>query len=196
MLGDAVRQAFMLAKAWPAMIIILLLFYSTYLHYFALGLPGTPFSRNTFLLGWPNLALQVQQKANTIEEMTGYPPVIVGMDKYRVTSGLAFYQYKIANQDDRRGKKCIIEETAGNHLFGFNSLMYQYWAPPSKFHGRNMFVLSPNARDLAPGRFIPYASHVRRLQKLYYEKFGQLIGPIYFRLLTRYQPRGNGIAEK
>ncbi len=190
------RRPERIGTTWSATAVFLLLFYGTCLHYFALGLPGTPFLRETFLLGWPNLALQLQNQSNTIEQETGAPPIIVGMDKYRVASGLAFYQTTATDQKDRREKLRILEETTGSHFFDRNSLMYSYWTAPSNYRNRTLLILSSDSDDLDRNRLLPYASSVGELQELNYEKFGQPIGPIYYRLLSGYKPSAHEVAQR
>jgi dolichol-phosphate mannosyltransferase len=118
------------------------------------------------------------------------------MDKYRVASGLAFYQSKNLDPREYSKKARILAETTGSHLFGRNSLMYRYWTDPATYRDRTLLVLSSDADDLDKKRLVQYASSIGEIHQLYYDKFGRRIGPIYYRLLAGYKPFANEVAER
>lgn len=190
---SAAAQSFTTFKIWSATATILLLLYATCLHYFSLGLPGLPYPQGALLTGWPNLALQIAQKANILEQETGMAPIIVGMDKYRIASSLSFYQSKLSRSHGKE-KEQILEEITGRHLFGINALMYGYWMAPERYRKRTILVLSPDKGGLIKERFLPYVSDIGELGVFYYDKFGKKVGPMYYRLLRGYRPAGNEVA--
>ncbi len=81
---------------WPATAITMLLLGGLFLQYYSLGLPGIPTLERPFLSGWEKLAGRIEQIVAAREKETGRRPIVVGMDKYRIASGLAFYRYKNA----------------------------------------------------------------------------------------------------
>ena len=60
-----------------------------------------------------------------LESSTGKEPLRVGMDRYSLSSEVAFYD---PDQD-------AVRNTAGRSLFGFDSLMYELWFPPAACEG-------------------------------------------------------------
>lgn len=189
----ATAQSLNTSKIWSATATILLLFYATCLHYFSLGLPGVPYPQDALLTGWSNLALQVTQKAHMLEQETGTPPIIVGMDKYRIASGLSFYQNRLSTPHGKE-KKQILEQTTGRHLFGIDALMFGYWMAPERYRNRTLLVLSPDKKELIKERFRPYAAKIGELGVFHYDKFGKQTGPMYYRLLRGYRPARNEVA--
>ena len=87
-----------LQRFWPTTVVITMLIYGMTLHYVTLGLPGVPYPENSIFLGWQKMAQQIEYIENETEHYTGLEPLVVGMDKYRVASELAFYRTK--NQKD------------------------------------------------------------------------------------------------
>ena len=103
--SPAPRFAFLI-KAWPATIVVVLLLYGATLHYLTLGFPGIPYPKNFLLLGWSDLASQIERIEDGIEGAGGAEPLVVGMDKMQIASGLAFYrnrQTECAEPGKRRG---------------------------------------------------------------------------------------------
>lgn len=74
--------------------------------------------------------------------------MVVGMDRYNISGELAFYRtHEIRTSGDLSSREGV-EETAGRHLFGDDSLMYNYWFPPDKQRGRTVILVSKSAHDL------------------------------------------------
>ena len=170
-----------IARLWPGTLVVLVLTYGILLHYFALGLPGVPFMKSAFLFGWDDLAQKVEERVKTIGEQEGKRPLVVGMDSYRMASGLAFYRSKQRVGID-------INETTGYHLFGHNSLMYSYWYPPKWAAGRDILVFSEDLRRMDPVYFGNFFQHLGEIQEIKVEKRGKESGLLYYRLLTGYNP--------
>jgi dolichol-phosphate mannosyltransferase len=109
---------------WPATAITMLLLGGLFLQYYSLGLPGIPTLERPFLSGWEKLAGRIEQIVAAREKETGRRPIVVGMDKYRIASGLAFYRYKNAlGINPQIADRAVLETTAWN-IFGWNGLMY------------------------------------------------------------------------
>ncbi len=142
------RLAHLVQRAWPATIAASLLIYAASLHYLSLGIPGIPYPENFPLVGGSDLGQQIEQIENDIELASGVEPLVVGMDKYRTASLLAFYRPELA--EDKNGLTASegVAETSGCHLFGGNSLMYRYWFPEKVNENRLMILVSPQRADL------------------------------------------------
>lgn len=120
-----------LQRTWPPTLILLVLLWGTFMHYLTLGFPGVPYSYRGDLgamIGWKDLANQIEAIEDNIEEEIGGEPFVVGMDQNKIASELAFYRQRQAHYDEDR-KMEAVRETIGCHIFGKESLMYRYWFP-------------------------------------------------------------------
>ena len=123
-------------RSWLATVAVALLIYGAALHYLVLGLPGIAPSMSTSLkaipIGWKEFGAEVEKIATDIENATGKEPLRVGMDRYFLSSEMAFYD---PDQD-------AVPHTAGRSLFGLDSLMYDRWIPPAVAKGRDIVLVS------------------------------------------------------
>ena len=112
-------------RSWLVTVAVTLLIYAGALHYLVRGLPGlspnTRMSLGTIPIGWKEFGAEVGKIAADLESSTGKEPLRVGMDRYSLSSEVAFYD---PHED-------AVQNTAGRSLFGFDSLMYKLWFPPS-----------------------------------------------------------------
>ncbi len=175
------------AGIWPGTMVILAISYGALLHYSALGLPGTPFANDVFLFGWDDFAQQIEKQVQVLADQRGERPLVVGMDKYRIASGLAFYRNKQRTADLVQHP---IDETTGSHLFGRKALMYSYWLPPAQADGRDIFVISRNKVKIQPPYFKNKYRDLDEIHEITIKKQGKDAGHYYYRLLTSYIPKG------
>lgn len=182
--GD--KPLWLVTRLWPNTLIVLILAYGILLHYFAIGLPGLSFKSSDFLFGFEDLAKQVEAKAQTIETNTGDKPLIAGVDRYRIASGLAFYRNK---QRDEQGPDDLVGQTTGRQLFGGNALMYNYWYPPILASRRDILVISHKKEWLAPAAFQDYGRRIGEIGEINVTKQGKKAGHYYYRLLSWYIPQ-------
>lgn len=186
--GDAVRSKFIrfLHWLWKITAVILISGYCLFLHYATLGLPGIPFYSDPFLLGWEDLAAEVEAVAGTVEDYTGHRPVVVGMNPYQINSGLAFYRAKL-NRDDPEKRRYAVEETLGWHLFGWKGLMYEYWAKPEDYYGRDVVAVASSEIRVE----YPYFQHrfilLNKIHPIDVSKDGQFIHRYYYRVIRKYR---------
>ena len=121
---------------WLATVVLALLIYGAALHYLVLGLPGIGHNVNASLktlpIGWKEFGRQVEKIETDLENATGKEPLRVGMDRYYLSSQIAFYD---PDQD-------AVPYTAGRSLFGFDSLMYDRWFPSAAAKGRDILLVS------------------------------------------------------
>jgi dolichol-phosphate mannosyltransferase len=127
--GEGKLVAF-LRRAWFPTIAVVLLVFGFALHYATLGFPILAYPKNAPVVGWEDLARQVEGLEDQWEKALGEEPLIVGMDKHKVTSELAFYRTKLfgKNDSEREG----VAYTAGPNLVGEESLIYKQWFPETK----------------------------------------------------------------
>ena len=97
--------------AWPFTVVSAMLFYGAALHYLVLGLPPLRYPEGFRLVGWHDLGSQIERIEDDVESMTGSEPLVVGMDKYRIASELAFYRTHAEMDTGSLSKREGIEET-------------------------------------------------------------------------------------
>ncbi len=177
-----------LAKRWlKTGIVIILLFYGAALHYLVLGLAGLPYPKNVFGLGWPALARQVEALVEDHERKTGERPLVVGMDKDRINSWLAFYRSQAMSHATGTTTNEGAQETAGRHLFGQNSGMYLFWFPTEEQDRKTMILVGRKPQDLEGTHITSRAKKVHGIKEMLVRKNGKITGRYYYRVIEGYQ---------
>jgi dolichol-phosphate mannosyltransferase len=164
--------------------------YCLFLHYIALGLPGLAFNSDLFLLGWEDLAEEIEQVVEEVREYSGNRPVVVGMDPYQISSGLAFYRAKI-NRDDAEKKRLAVEETLGWHLFGWEGLMYEFWSRPEDYFGRDVVAVATSAIRVEYPYFQNRFQIMNNIHPIDVFKNDKFAGRYYFRVVHNYRQKQN-----
>jgi dolichol-phosphate mannosyltransferase len=172
---------------WKGTVITLVIGFSLGLHYVSVGLPGISHPPGPFLIGWDELAGEIERTLDEYEENTGRRPIVVGMDPYQIASGLAFYRTKRAVNADSRELRRGVEETVGWHLFGWNSLMYRYWAEPRDFVGRDILAVASNDVRVEYPYYQNHMLGMNNIHPLDAKRDGQPVRRFYVRLLKGYR---------
>ena len=175
-------------RLWIPTVLVTALVFSIAMHYVTLGLPGVPHAPGPFLTGWKALSKDIEQIVDQVEQDTGNRPVVIGMNPYQISSGLAFYRTRNmleeAAEDPARGA----EETVGWHLFGWNALMYGYWANPADYQGRNIIVVASSRIRAESPYFQKRVRGEGPIFTLYARKDGQKVARFFIRQLYDYRP--------
>ncbi len=128
-----------LRRSWRTTAVILGLLYGFGLYYLGFGFPGLPYSSSMADIGgWRDLGAKIKTVDSRIITESKEKPLIVGMDKYNISSELAFYMYPDGSS-----------RTAGRSLFGDNGLMYKYWFPDSAQTGKTIIMVGRDSSYLA-----------------------------------------------
>ena len=127
---------------------------------------------------------------------TGNRPMVAGMDKYRVASGLAFYRSRLAGEGGGDVRNQIIDETTGRNLFRKGSVMYSHWHQPDLFYQRNIVVVSSKLEELNPSVFNPYVRDIGPLKTIMIYQQGEEVGPVYYRYLRGYRGGQTEVTQK
>jgi len=172
---------------WKLSAAVLVIGYSVFLHYAALGLPAVPFNADLFLMGWDNLAEEVEKVADVVEEYTGNRPLVVGMDPYQISSGLAFYRAKRL-RGDRQQQRAAIDNTAGWHLFGWKALMYEKWAVPEEHYGRDVIAIGASRIRVEHLYFQNRFKLMNNIHTIDVTKNGRFVHRYYYRVIRQYRP--------
>jgi dolichol-phosphate mannosyltransferase len=186
--ASATGLPMLVTRLWPPTLAALVVVYGLGLHYLSLGLPGIPFRNGTFLFGGDDLAGQVEQAVKQVESERGRSPVVIGMDKYRIASGLAYYRTRRAEHMAPAPFGVQVAETTGRHLFNMESLMYSFWHPPESLAGRDILAISERREYLATPMFSGMGRGFGEIRPLPVKKHGKSAGVFYYRLITGYTP--------
>lgn len=180
-------------KTWPVFLIFTALLIAFLPHYLSLGLPNLPFLQGPYIAGWDDLAVQVEEKVRILEKETGERPLVVGMDKYQIASGLAFYRHKLRQQksDDQEYIDVAVNETTSWSALGHTGLMYDYWTTPESLTGRSMLVIASlerRAEDDIVNMF-GTSKGLTEIEKISIHKNTILFGAYYLRSLKEFSMR-------
>jgi len=146
------RWTRLIRTAWFPTIFLLLVFYTVGLGYIYLGLPGFPSQTGMPLpVAWEEFGRKIVMIKHRVKSETGSEPLIVGMDKYWISSELSFY--------DNRNHSAL-PAVGGQHLLGKESLMWKFWVPKQAALGRNILIVSFNSRDLENSQITKHFSKV------------------------------------
>ena len=170
-------------RAWPTTIVILLLIYGAGMHYLGIGFPKAPFPQNTHLLGFQDFGREVEGIKKQLEKDTGKDILIVGMDRNKIASGLAFYRAKSLGNSPYYNPAF---DTASEHLFGDVGLMYELWFPIVNQEGKSMLLVSESAHDLNSQAVISRVENASEIKAIDAYKMGKLTGHYHYRLVEGY----------
>jgi dolichol-phosphate mannosyltransferase len=163
-----------LARAWRPTVAVAVLGYGLGVHYVVLGLPGVGYPGTVRpLIGWREFVRQVEELDEGTERRIGEKPLLVGMDKYFISSQLAFYG------DGPH-------EVAGRHLFGSDSLMYEHWSPAVLQRGRALILLTFDQKDLMDQSVADSVQRLDPIEAQFIMKNGAIVGRFYYRVAHGY----------
>jgi len=170
-----------LRKAWIPTVVVVYIIFGAALHYFVLGLPFAPYPRDLPLLGWSDLARQVEAVEDELELSTGHEPLVLGMDKHKIASELSFYRTKLAGKSRDRGEG--VRYTAGPNFFGHESLMFKYWFPKDKglrAYSDVIVLVGPDPKSLCLDELVEDGWNVGSVKELIVRKNGIPAGWYYY----------------
>jgi dolichol-phosphate mannosyltransferase len=167
-------------RAWMPTFLVLLFTYGAMFYFFALGLPGFPLTSARAFGAWRLLSFRVGQIEKAIEKKTGAEPVIVGMDKYNISSVTSFYDHA-----DRDGSW----NTGGPHLFGGRGLMWEYWLPRSAAIGRTFLMIDFDHERLANPKLSEQFDRVGDVFNEALKRDGRVVASFYWRVGYGYRDR-------
>ena len=131
---------------------------------------------------WHEFAQTLDLVEDRLEAATGEEPVLVGLDKYFLTSQAAFYMARSSGG----------EEVAGRHLLGQKSLMYGYWRQPASVAGRNLLVFHFDREDVADERLSPWFQSLGPIFSEPVRRDGKVVSQLWYRVGYGYRPSRRG----
>ena len=141
------------------------------------------------MLGWRDFGRQIEEIENQFEYRTGKEPLVIGMDKYKIASGLAFYRTRADEKHPRlRLTKEGVLYTGGRHLFGKSSLMYNYWLPEKEQNNRDAILVSRNPEDLTTPFLLSHFQRTGKVHEIVIRKNHMVVGRYYYFYAEGYIP--------
>ncbi|HTP61129.1 MAG TPA: glycosyltransferase family 39 protein [Burkholderiales bacterium] len=174
-------------RAWPPTIAICLLFYGATLQWLGPGLPGVPYSRDAQFVGWREFARDIEGVVQRSERDTGREILVVGMDRNRIASELAYYRTMSPEAAGGAAGRAPAFNTASENLFGSSGLMYALWFPAPRQNGKAMLLVSKDASSLGSARVLSRVKTAGKIEEIDVRKNGKPAGRYYVRLVTGYQ---------
>jgi dolichol-phosphate mannosyltransferase len=172
-------------RAWLMTIAALLITVGISMSYLTTGIPGVPYSEKLQrFVGARILVQELSQVEDNLRRERGADVVVVGMDQHYIGSLVGFYRAHFAYE---RGDAKPMP-TVGRHLFGDNSLSFQFWSSPTDFHGKTLLLVSRNKGDLTDAVVSQYAHIEEPLTALIAVRGSSIVGRLYYRVVHDYQP--------
>lgn len=127
-------------------------------------------------VAWREMAQQVENIEGEVAAQTGREPIVVGMNKFFISSENAFYD------PDGDG----LGETSGRHLVGQDSLMWEQWSPAAAVLGQDVLMVSFNVDDLQALSVADSFSHLGPVQRREVYRHERLAAVFYYRVGYRH----------
>ncbi len=183
-----------IVSSFPATIAVLAAIYGLGLHYHALGFPGIGYPKRTQVFGWESLGTQVERIEDAIEKRDGQEPLVMGLDKYNITSALAFYRTRAnRHSDEAHARTEAVAGTVGRHLIGKQALMYRYWSDEAQSRGRTVVMVAEDADVLASAEVENKFTHLSEIETLNTTHNGKASGQYHLRIGYDFQPKAGPI---
>lgn len=174
-------------RAWLKTAIICLLFYGAAFHYLGPGLPGMRYPNNVHLIGWQSFGREIDAVVTQLEHETGEQILVVGFDRNRIASGLAFYRAYGRGPADQNPIRDPASTTASEHLFSAVGLMYEMWFPVGQQTGKTMLLVADNAAALKRETICSRVEELGAIHSIAIRKNGQPAGQYFYRLARGYR---------
>jgi dolichol-phosphate mannosyltransferase len=174
-------------RAWPPTMVACLLLYGGALHWLGPGLPGFSYPQNMHLIGWRNFGRDFDAVVQEFTRETGQEILVVGMDRNRIASGLAFYRAQYIDAAGGEAGRDPAFQTASEHLFGSVGLMYALWFPAVQQNGKTMLLVGKDASGLSTEKVLSRVKTAGDIREIGVWKHGKPAGRYYYRLVTGYQ---------
>ncbi len=174
-------------RAWPPTIVICLLLYGAAMQWLGPGLPGIGYPQNVHLIGWRDFGRDIEVLAEKLGRETGQEVLVVGMDRNRIASGLAFYRTQYLDAAGLEAGHDPAFDTASENLFGSVGLMYAFWFPAGRQNGKTMLLVGQDVSGLTSDRVLSRVKTAGDIGEIGVWKNGRPAGRYYYRLVTGYQ---------
>jgi len=156
-------------RLWVPTVAVTLVLYGLGLNYLVFGLPELGYVAN-MPTAWQEFGREAGSISAAVKRTTGGEPLLIGMDTYKVTSQLAFYNGKGA------------ADSVGRGILGQASLMYDQWFSAGAVRGRPAILFALERKQLEnPGLQDQFTSLEAPIEKTL-TKNGKPAGRFYYRV--------------
>ena len=173
-------------RSWPTMLGILLLIYALGMHYLSIGYPGIAYPQNMHLLGWKPAGATIDNLARDEARRSGKPVLVVGMDRNRTASGMAFYRG--VAEHSTGNVTAAANSTTSQNLFGYNGLMFGWWFDKQAQAGKTLLLVGDDRDDLNARIVQQHCQSLGDIHSLPTFKQGKKTGLLYYRFAYNYKP--------
>ena len=174
-------------RIWARTVTIAALGYGLFLYYTSVGLPGVAYPDQFIFAGYRSLGEQIEAIEDQVEAERGESPLVAGLDKYGISSRLAFYRFRdepvVVHEDDMEG----VLGTTGRHFVGGNSLMYAYWMPIDGHIGRDIIMVDSGKNRMMDAQVARYFDSLSPIRALDVSTRGHAAGQYYYRIGYSYR---------
>ena len=179
----ATMRSGFLRRAWTPTFIVLLLGYGAGLHYVTLGLPGVGYPSNFAALpfAWKEFGRLAAEIEEDVEDLVMDEPLRIGMDKYFLSSLMAFYDPVDNDGAENSGGRGVV-------VLGADSLMYDVWFPARRQEGRSIILFALNPEDLSKPAIEARFALMEPVREQAIYKRSTLVGRFYYRIGHNYRP--------
>lgn len=174
-------------RAWPATVVACLVVYGAMLHWLGPGLPGARYPRDLHLIGWRDFGGDVERLVERLRRETGRDILVVGMDRNRIASGLAFYRARYRDLAGITSGPAPAFDTASESLFDEVGLMYELWFPAEREEGRTLLLVAKDASTLDDADVRAHARPAGEIIEIAVRKAGKPAGRYFARLFEDYR---------
>ena len=170
-----------LRRAWVGTVAILVLVYVTFLTHLAFGFPWIGYAKDMALLpvGWSEMGRALENRRDAIPTPANGKVLLVGLDRNFIASEAAFYHSH---------PREAVRETTGAHLFGGNSLMYEFWFPASEQKGSTVLLVSFEQHDLNRRHVRDRCAPLGEIEEHWILRGGKKVRPYFTRIGENYRP--------
>lgn len=114
------------------------------------------------IMYWDNLTLGINNIAANLENNTHQIPILVPLDSYNIASELTFYQQKFFDE----GKIKTVYHVMSRHIFGIDSLMYNYWDNQVDLSGQLIILIAKELELFSFASIATMTTPVTQIQEL------------------------------
>jgi dolichol-phosphate mannosyltransferase len=175
-------------RIWRPTVLVCMLGYGVFLHYISLGFPGVPYPARMQLVGWGDLAEQIEVMEEELEKQSGHEPVVVGLDHYSIASHLSFYRNAVELRGDEPSLGEGIHFTTGRHLFGGGSLMYEKWFSQVLTLDTPVILIDDDPGNLKSKAVTRCFERLTPIKTLRVQVRGRFVAEFYYRIGYGYRP--------
>jgi dolichol-phosphate mannosyltransferase len=155
-IADRTARADVRHPAWRGWAAAMVALFAGFAAWGSLDLAGLPAQqRHGLPLAWRSVAHEVGATVRAVEQDRGRTPLVSGLDRYNMSSELAYYGARGA----------FSARVTGRHVVGRDSLMWESWSPRSDALGRDVVFASFETRAVDDEHLAPWFERVGPVQE-------------------------------